>query len=115
MRGLATRPEPGTKVRMTGYFLASTGQQTGPEGSSRWLVVDCSCGLCAGGRFAAVNEPLDTSSGYEDQTEEWRANAKRHIAIGNLERVGARPKAEDQCDQLPGIAPQHLGRRRKKR
>ncbi len=114
MRGLSAVPAPGTKVRLTGYFLAATGQIKGGEGSSRWLTVDCLCGLCEGGGFVAVNEPLDTSSGYEDQTEEWRANAKRHIALRNLECVGARPKAQDQSDQLPGVAGVHLTKRKRK-
>lgn len=88
-------PPVGTKVRLTGYFLKCTGQQRGSEGVSRWTVTACTCGLCASGRFVATDEPKDTSVGYEDQTPEWRANAKRHIAIGNLEIVGAAPKPGD--------------------
>lgn len=102
-RGLAKAPPPGTKVRLTAYFLKCTGQITGSAGSDRWIVQACACELCASGDFVATNEPLDTSSGYEDQTPEWRKNAKRHIAIGNLEIVGAKPKAADQSDAMGPI------------
>ena len=100
-RGLSARPAPGTKVRLTGYYLASTGQQTGSEGASRWLVVDCACGLCRLGRHCAVNEP-EPQDMYLDlppaERPQWR-----HFAIGNLQIVGAPPKAGDQANELPSI------------
>ena len=100
--GLATCPPVGTIVRPTAYFLAATGQRTGREGSLRWLVTECACGMCASGGFAAVNEPLDTSTGYEDIAPKDRPQW-RHFALANLERVGAPPRAIDQSDQLPPI------------
>jgi len=118
--GLKTQPKAGTKVRLTGKFLAQTGQQRGSEGMGRWTVVDCvsglrsipkvagspvaweatgkPCDLCAGGQHVATNEPALAASdptGYEDVPEAVRKTMKRHFAIGNLEIVGAPPKAED--------------------
>lgn len=108
--GLKTVPVAGTVVRLTGKFLAQTGQQRGTEGTSRWTVVDCTsgaidkyeagspCGLCRGGQHVATNEPALAASdptGYEDVPEAARKTMKRHFHIGNLEIVGAPPKADD--------------------
>lgn len=79
------KPLAGTRVRFSGTFLRNTGQYLGNSGSGRWTVLECTCEMCGTGHHIAVNEPLDTSTGYEDQTEEWRENAKRHIAFANLE------------------------------
>lgn len=121
--GLKVVPPKGTKVRMTGSFLKRTGQVKGGDGPSRWTVVTCAaglkevfgssatkpghwtstgepCDLCKRGEHVAVNEKMDTSVGYEDLTVEQRAAMMRHIHIGNLEIVGAPPKAEDY-DPLP--------------
>lgn len=76
---------PGNKVRFTKNFLKSVGLLGCLAAKQRWTVVPCQCDLCLNGRLVAVDEPLDTSSGYEDQTQEWRDNAKRHIAASNLE------------------------------
>lgn len=109
--GLATRPQPGKRVRLTARFLACTGQQHGSEGSKRWTVVECACGLCAGGRHVAVDEPLcshpDDESDpmtrlYLDLTVAERRALRRHIALGNLEIVGAKPRAADY--ELPIVA-----------
>lgn len=77
---------PGTKVRLTGAFLKSTGQVAGGEGSSVWTLVPCSCDLCARnneklGYFVAVNEPRYDSEG------------PRHFNAANLEAVRAKPRA----------------------
>lgn len=109
--GLRERPPAGTRVRMTGRFLASTGQQTGSEGLSRWTVLDCSCRMCAAGTHVATDEPHPAAldrRGYEDVPDAERLAMKRHIAIGNLEIVGAPPKAADY--DLP-IVSSHAGRR----
>jgi transposase len=81
---------PGDRVRFTMKFLKATGIFAGPRDRQRWTVVSCQCDLCTTGNsknMVAVDEPLDTSFGYEDQTQEWRDNAKRHIAACNLEKV----------------------------
>jgi hypothetical protein len=93
---------PGDRVRFTMKFLKAAGIFAGPRDRQRWTVVPCQCDLCTTGNFVvrgtliakkdpknmvAVDEPLDTSIGYEDQTQEWRDNAKRHIAACNLEKV----------------------------
>jgi len=98
--GLKKKPEPGTKVRLTGVFLRNTGQMTGDEGRKRWTVQSCECGLCKCGKpgFVAVDEPHQAAldpKGYEDVPPEKRAKMLRHVACGNLEIVGAKPKAED--------------------
>ena len=68
----------GSRVRLTGAFLRSTGQYTGPEPQSVWTVQECSCGLCRDGRFVATDE---TSYDGEGQ---------RHIAAANLQKVRGR-------------------------
>jgi hypothetical protein len=99
--GLQARPPVGTKVRLTGKFLQSTGQQVGGEGTSHWLTVDCgkdSDCTCDPHHLVAVNEPHHCRTdprGYEDVPPEVRAKMWRHFALGNLEVLGAKPKAED--------------------
>jgi len=88
-------PLPGTKVRLTGYFLKCTGQQRGSEGLSRWTIVACECSLCKGGDHVATNEPAYLPPGmYDDLPVEQRPKW-RHIALCNLEIVGAPPRAND--------------------
>lgn len=108
--GLKVVPPKGTKVRMTAKFLASTGQVKGSEGMSRWTVTDCvvgsidgypeggPCGMCRDGKHVCTDESHSAATdanGYEDIPEALRKQMKRHIHIGNLEIVGAKPKAED--------------------
>ena len=118
--GLKTAPKAGTVVRLTGKFLAQTGQQKGPEGMGRWKVVACTsglrsipkvagspiaweatgkpCDMCAGGQYVAVNQPALAATdptGYEDVPAKVREGMVRHFHLGNLEIVGAPPKAED--------------------
>ncbi len=69
------KPEPGTTVRLTGEFLRNTGQQAGGEGHSKWIVVECGCGLCGVGKFLAVDEP-----GIDNP------DRPRHINYANLEK-----------------------------
>jgi len=90
-RGLKSVPPVGTKVRLTGYFLKSTGQHAGSEGRKTWKV------LGASGDWAIVDEEA-----YDWQTmftpAELAADPSlkwRRIAIGNLQIVGAPPKAGD--------------------
>ena len=95
--GLKTKPSAGTRVRLTGKFLASTGQTTGGDGPSRWLTVDCGCGLCSGGRYVATDEKYPEALRLQmwGDLPEAERPLYRHIAIGNLEIVGANPKAKD--------------------
>lgn len=109
-RGLQVCPPVGTKVRLTGYFLKSTGQVTGSEGASRWLVVACACSLCASGRYAAVNEPNNytEADGYSRaELDDAKAGKNgllwRHFALANLQVVGAPPKAADQPEEVPPV------------
>ena len=88
-RGLQSPPPVGSRVRLTGSFLKSTGQQRGREGASVWTVVGNTPS------FVIVNEPADTSyftpaEMAADPSLKWR-----RINKGNLEIVGAKPKAGD--------------------
>lgn len=74
------RLEPGQTIRLTGKFLASTGQTRGGESMAKWTVLACSCGLCAGGRMVCTNEPREL---YED--EDPTVLQYRHIARANVE------------------------------
>lgn len=88
---------PDAKVQLTGVFLANTGQRTGGEGQKKWRVVECACGLCAGGCFVAVNEPHHCQAdptGYEDIPIDARPK-HRHINMGNLMIVGGPLRASD--------------------
>jgi hypothetical protein len=60
----------GDKIKLTGKFLAFTGQLTGSEGQSTWIVVACECELCKSGDFVATNE----RSIYADEPDmsQWR-------------------------------------------
>lgn len=94
---LKSPPKPGTRVRLTGAFLKSTGQQVGPEGRKVWTVQACDCSLCTGGRFALTDERLSDEYRAEmwgDLPEEQRPRF-RHVAIFNLENVKAPPQAAD--------------------
>lgn len=103
-RGLKSAA-PGDRVRLTGYFLAATGQQVGDEGFKRWTVVACECGLCKNGGHVAVDEKH--SDEYRAQwwgdLPEAERPLYRHVALGNLERIGAPPRACDQADDLEPI------------
>lgn len=90
--GLKTLPPIGTKVRLTGTFLKSTGQQRGSEGASVWTVVGN-----WGGNYVYVDEPLDDAYRAkmwgdlpESERPKWRSFAK-----GNLQIVGGPLKAGD--------------------
>ena len=97
--GLKALPLPGTTVRLTGKFLKNTGQHRGSEGASRWIVLPWSeSGFPdkASSDFVVVNEPQYDQSMYAD-IKSTRPDGKfmRLINKGNLEIVGAKPKAED--------------------
>lgn len=103
-RGLQSVPAPGTRVRLTGYFLKATGQQRGADGAKKWKVVDCPCPLCARGDFVAVDERTPESelrTTYSDIPKSDYAKHGilwRHIAIGNLELADKLPHSRDLSD-----------------
>lgn len=76
---MRNKPKPGTRVRLTGEFLRSTGQYAGAEGRTLFVVADCGCGLCATGPFVAVNS----------RSAWWQGGAERHLHYGNLEAAPA--------------------------
>lgn len=113
-RGLKVAPPAGTKVRLTGYFLKSTGQVKGGEGSKRWTVLAPDASgfgsddIASLGRHVVVDEAYsaeEVRAMWPDITSD-RADGKlmRSIAIANLEIVGAPPKAADQADDCPGVS-----------
>jgi hypothetical protein len=71
------KPEPGTRVRFSRYFLIATGQDV----DQHWLTIDCDCDVCSHGRHVAVNEP-SIDDGLTETRPRWR-----HISYSNLERV----------------------------
>jgi hypothetical protein len=88
-RGIQGPAPLGATVRLTGYFLKSTGQQRGGEGASRWKVLGNS------GDFVIVDEPADTSWFTAEEMAADPSLKWRRINRGNLEIVGAKPKAGD--------------------
>ena len=84
MRRLVT----GDRVRLTGAFLRNTGQLAGGEGSSRWTVTACGCGLCRDGRFVTVDQ-----ASHDDPSQ------PRHILAANLERVRVAPPGRAFVDE----------------
>ncbi len=83
------RIEPGTKIKLTAKFLRNTGQYTGPEGISRWVVQACACGLCATGDFVRTNQrsATFTPDGYADiaGTPDYEAVQWRHLNTANVQ------------------------------
>lgn len=77
----------GDNVRLTGDYLRNTGQATGPEGLSRWIVqaIDEKRG------WAVTNQPLEDVSYWTKEELEQDPSLKwRRIALANLEVVGER-------------------------
>jgi hypothetical protein len=90
----ASIPPAGTPVRLTGKYLKSTGQHRGREGASRWSIVGPVPGMP---HHVYVNEKFDDEyrkAMWGDLPEEQRPKY-RAIALGNLEVIGAKPKAKD--------------------
>lgn len=97
---MKTKPAPGTQIRLTSAFLRSTGQsRKDDEGKRQWIVLACSCGLCADGRFACTDEEHPAQYRIDmwgDLPEEKRPKY-RHLAVANVEVVGQmepEPRAE---------------------
>lgn len=68
----------GDRVRLTGRFLRSTGQFTGPEGQSRWIVQACPCALCKSGDYPHLNRfKLSATKLPSLETSPWFASATR--------------------------------------
>jgi hypothetical protein len=84
----AKRFAVGDLVRLTGSFLRSTGQYTGPDAHAKWTVQDHQgCRLCADGRFVLTNEPRQADDMFS--AAEMAADptlAFRHVNASNLER-----------------------------
>lgn len=79
----------GDTVRLTGAFLKSTGQQAGGEGQSKWIVQACPCRSCATGTVVLTNEPRQDDGMFTAEEIAREPHLKyRHIAVGNLVRVG---------------------------
>ncbi len=84
--------QPGTRVRLSGKFLRSTGQIAGGEGSKVWVVMDAPCSE----RLVAVNE--ERSCPEDFTPEEYAADPSlkwRRIAKANLTVVGQLDSRDD--------------------
>lgn len=96
MKKLFRDMSPGTTVAYTGKFLRSTGQVVGSAGLDKFIVQECSCGMCKLKARVAVNQhALGTDPnepGYDaDYARDLKAeqgNTWRHIASDALYVVG---------------------------
>jgi hypothetical protein len=68
----------GSRVRLTGKYLRSTGQQAGSEGAKKWTV------LSLRDDYAEVDEPSSYPWTAEELAED-PSLANRRINVGNLE------------------------------
>ena len=82
VRYAAVKHAPGTRVRFTPYFRRATSQAADPQ----WLVLVCTCELCARGKHVAVNEPAPADP-FGRNTIAW-GSPWRHIHVSNIETVG---------------------------
>lgn len=71
----------GDRVRLTGKYLRSTGQATGPEGLSRWTVT----GIHRS--WAITDQPAGTSWYTAEELTADPTLRFRRIALANLETV----------------------------
>jgi hypothetical protein len=82
----------GSKVKLSGKFLKSTGQGRGSAGLSVWTVVACPCTLCKSGRFVATDEqhtPAEIARLWTPaEMAEMPYLAARHFNRENLVIVG---------------------------
>ena len=89
---------PGVKVRLSGKFLASTGQRTGVAGLDRWTVQACDCDQCTKRDRVNVGERLAgeylASMYTPEEVAAEPALAWRHIAKAALSVVG-KPTSRD--------------------
>lgn len=76
---------PGTRVRLSGKFLANTGQRKGGEGAKTWTVLDFSAGSPS---WVVVDERTDTSCYTAAELEADPSLVWRRIARANLTIVG---------------------------
>jgi hypothetical protein len=88
----AKRIAPGSRVKLSGKFLKSTGLGR-YAGLSFWTVQECTCDLCTSGRFVCTNEKLDAAYVASMWTPAELAAqpslALRHFNSGNLVKVAS--------------------------
>ncbi len=73
----------GDRVKLTGKFLKNTGQLTGGEGLSTWVVTGFS------GSWAITNQELSNTSWFTpDELASDPTLRFRRIAVSNLYKVG---------------------------
>lgn len=71
----------GDKVRFTTKYLRSTGQLTGPESLSHWIVTAIERD------WVVTNQPTDTSWYTAEEIVAQPSLAFRRINLGNLEKL----------------------------
>ena len=79
----------GDRVKLTGKFLKSTGQQTGREGATVFTVVGFD------GNWAVVDQKLEGSYFTDAEIAANPSLAFRRIALGNLFKVGTTTPRND--------------------
>lgn len=77
----------GTSVRLTSDFLRNTGQFTGQDAHSAWVVRECDCDLCESGRFVAINQEYSHNWFTSEEIKRDERLVWRHINVANLERA----------------------------
>lgn len=101
------KPAIGSRVRLTGKFLACTGQRTGSEGMSVWTVKACACSLCQGGAHICTDEPNGPEFLRLYTAEELAQRPSlrwRHIAVANLTPVGGKAALKAEYFDLPVVS-----------
>jgi hypothetical protein len=81
----------GTRIRLTGKFLRSTGQAVGGEGQSVWIVRECPCSLCKRDFVCSNQErtPAELALNYTpDEIRDMPHLRFRHFALSNVCAVG---------------------------
>lgn len=76
---------PGTRVRLSGKFLANTGQRKGGEGQKIWTILE---GNAGSPDWVIVNEEADVSFFSAEELKADPSLKWRRIARANLTIVG---------------------------
>lgn len=86
----AKRYAVGTRIRLTGKFLRSTGQLTGGEGRSVWVVRECPCDMCKRDWVATNQERKGAELDYwtADELAAMPHLRWRHFNLHNVCAVG---------------------------
>lgn len=101
--------KPGDRVKLSGYFLACTGQRSGSEGAKIWTVKACSCERCncpdLSERWVNTGEPTaDLSYWTVEELAEHPYLRDRHVNAVNLVHHG-KPSLRNEAPVIGKIYP----------